>query len=459
MARAKRTTQANAEGQAQGVSVADGLANVYTGMGGLAGSRRAGDVWTFTRLTDADLRAMYRSDWIARKAVEIPADDMTQMWRRWQDMPERVTALEEAERQLGVIDKVRTALRYARLYGGGALLLSDGAADPSRPFDATRLRKGGLKYIMPVPRTQIAADGEISFDPGSEHFGLPEFWRLARGPQVRIHHSRVIVLRGNPYPDPFEEADPWGDSILQAIERAVRDCAIANSAGAELLDEAKVDVVTMENLETHLQNNDANARLVQRMALMKLGKSAYKVMLLGGKEKFDTKHASFSNLEAVMFYYMQVVSGATDIPVTRFLAQSPAGLSSTGDSDLRNYAIMIRAQQERVLQPALARLDDALIRHALGSRSPELWAEWISIWQQSPKEAAETAKLQADMDSTYAMSGLVPSAALERAVQARMIESGQYPGLERALAEEPEESEFSIEPEPAPEPEPAQAAA
>ena len=39
--------------------------------------------------------------------------------------------------------------------------------------------------------------------------------------------------------------------------------------------------------------------------------------------------------------FLQVAAGAADIPVTRLLGQSPAGLSATGESDTRNYYDMI----------------------------------------------------------------------------------------------------------------------
>ena len=61
---------------------------------------------------------------------------------------------------------------------------------------------------------------------------------------------------------------------------------------------------------------------------------------------------------------LQVAASAADIPVTRLLGQSPAGLSATGDSDTRNYHDMIAARQELDLRPQLERLDALLLRSA-----------------------------------------------------------------------------------------------
>jgi uncharacterized protein len=35
--------------------------------------------------------------------------------------------------------------------------------------------------------------------------------------------------------------------------------------------------------------------------------------------------------------FRKIVSGAADIPVTRLLGQSPAGMNATGTSDMKNY--------------------------------------------------------------------------------------------------------------------------
>jgi len=50
------------------------------------------------------------------------------------------------------------------------------------------------------------------------------------------------------------------------------------------------------------------------------------------------------------------------VPVTRFLGQSPAGLSATGDSETRNYYDMISARPEIDLRPQLERLDRLIAR-------------------------------------------------------------------------------------------------
>lgn len=429
----------------------DGLTNLISGLGGVAGKRGA-DTYVFNQLNPLELSNMYRSDWMARKAVDIIAEDMTKAWRTWALKPNQITAIDRAEVALGLRRKIRDAVKWGRLFGGGALIISDGK-NSEKPITVEDMGKGGIKYVVAVPRTMLdAGDSQLSWDPSGDHWGQPEFYRLQvngvaadRGPQarrlgnVRIHHSRVIRFLGNPYPDPMQTNDPWSDSILQSVWESIRDAGLALQSSAQLVEEAKLDVMQMENLASYLAGGDeSNKRLMERMRLFKLGKSTFNLALMGGKETFDSKTVNFGSLDKVLFVFLQVASGATDIPATRFLGQSPAGMNSTGESDLRNYADVITSKQED-MEGDLRFLDELLLKHALGSVPKSWFYEWNSIWQMSPKEAAEVNKINAEADQIYINSGVVPTMAVEKAIIARMIDSGLYPGLEEAMLELSEE--------------------
>lgn len=414
----------------------DGLANAFTGMGTSA-NRRAGDLWVYDPRPAQELAHMYRSNWMIRKIVDILPDDMTQEWRHWQAKPEQITALEKTEKRLKVVASVRQALKWARLFGGSAIIVSDGR-NMAMPLKPESLGVGKIKFLVTVPKRTLVVVDQLIWDPASEFFGRPQFFDLVVNPTqspVRIHASRVIIFRGNPYPEPLFEADPFGDSVLQAVYEAVRDANIANSSGATLVEEAKIDIVQMENLEHILAGADGAARLIQRMQIMQLGKSTQRVVLMGGKETYTSKTVSFANVDKMLFYFMQIVSGAVDIPATRFLSQSPAGMSATGDSDMRNYSIKVKATQESTLAEAMEPLDRLIMRDALGDEPEDIYYEWASIWSQSPLEAAQTNYAQAQADEIYANVGVVPVMALEKAILNRLTESAAYPGLEEAMNE------------------------
>jgi len=73
-----------------------------------------------------ELNALYRTDWLAGKVVDIIPDDMTREWRYFSGdiEPETVGALVEEEERLGLADAFNQAHKWgAGFYGNLGLLL------------------------------------------------------------------------------------------------------------------------------------------------------------------------------------------------------------------------------------------------------------------------------------------------------------------------------------------------
>jgi hypothetical protein len=213
------------------------------------------------------LDAAYRGDWIARKAIDVPAFDMTREWRRWHAAQPQIEAIEAEEARLGLQRKVARALRLARLYGGAALVLGIGDAEPSQPLPAIGL--GGLRYLHVMHRWEIAP-GEIDRDVLSPGFGEPGWYQLAStGRSVRLHPSRVVRLLGAELPDgPAQGFDGWGDSVLQAVMDAIRQAGLATQGVATLIHEAKLDVIRIPNLTQNLSQAEYAGKLSAAAALL-----------------------------------------------------------------------------------------------------------------------------------------------------------------------------------------------
>lgn len=413
----------------------DSLRNLVSGLGMTRG-KTIGDTFGFETVLPPEAEAMYRGDWLARKIIDIIPADMTREWRVWQgeqDEQERLYAVETA---LGVRAKVAAALRWARLYGGAAILIGDGASDPRTPLDVSRIGRDGIRYLTVFDRTELAA-GEIDRDIASPSYGLARSFMVSGDrASVEIHRSRFILFDGADLPRAAREANGgWGASIFDAVKAAVTKAASAALNSAELIHEAKVDVVTVPDLAAHLADRESANRLTERFMLANSLKSTVGMLLLGGGEEFQRNAASFTGLTDLMHAFLQQAAGAADIPVTRLLGQSPAGMSSTGESDLRNYYDHIRSRQTNELAATLATLDEALIRHALGSRPPSIAYEWASLWQMTPQEAAGVAKTKAETTAVYANTGLFPAEVLAKAVTDQLVDDGVFPSLETHLAE------------------------
>ena len=253
----------------------------------------------------------------------------------------------------------------------------------------------------------------------------------------RSIRAGAIRLTGAPTPDPHNEVDSWGDSVLQIVHDAVIQAGSTAQNIANLTFEATVDTIKVPDLASHLSTEEGEKRLLERFSVANQMKSLYRMLLLGTGEEYDRRQVTFANLPETIREYLQIVSGAVDIPATRFLSQSPGGMNSTGEADIRNYYDLISAKQETELRPAMEPLDEALIRHALGSRPDELFYTFNPLWQLTAKEMAEIGKLNAETAEKYAVNALVPEDVLVDGVKNQLIESGTWPGIEQAYKDNP----------------------
>ena len=132
---------------------------------------------------------------------------------------------------------------------------------------------------------------------------------------------------------------------------------------------------------------------------------------------------------------LQVAAGVADIPVTRLLGQSPAGLSSTGDHDTRNYYDMIAARQEIELRPQLERLDRLLLA-SVGVAPGALSFTFRPLWQMDAATKAATALQKAQATGIYAGLGLWPKDVMAGLVAGQLAEDGIYPDAGIVLSDD-----------------------
>ena len=199
--------------------------------------------------------------------------------------------------------------------------------------------------------------------------------------------------------------------------------------------EAKIDVIKIPRFMEGMADPEYRRLVVERATLAAMAKGINGALLIDSEEDYQQKSATFATLPDVLNTFLQIVSGAADIPMTRLLGQSPGGMSATGESDLRNYYDRIQSMQELVLQPSMQILDECLIRSALGSRPDDLYYEWASLWQTTAKERADIGKATAETIKTLRETALIPDDAMSRTAVNMLTELGVAPGLEAAIAE------------------------
>lgn len=445
--------------------LADTLKSLVTGLG-TSKDKSASLTYVFTPITDEQLNAMHRSDWLARKIVDIIPHDMTREWREWQATNDQIEAIEAVEKrpEINLQPKVTLAMQKARLLGGAAIYMGMRDGTPDKELDVEQVGKDDLLYLHVLDRGYVTA-GPLIADVTSPYFGQPEYYEVnGAGTQVRVHPSRVVRFVGAPVLDGrMAQATAWGDSILQVVGDAILNAGSAQGHIAALIPEAKADVIYIPGLSKHLATPGGTTAITSRFTYANTLKSMFNMVLLEGNggtgdnalgEKWEQKQISFAQLPELMQAFLEVASGAADIPVSRLLMQAPSGLGSNGDTALKNYYDNITARQRTELTPTLNRLDEVIIRSALGKRDPSIYSRWAPLYTLSEKEKAETFKMKADAARAIAGTGtsppLMPIEALSDALVNELVEDGSLSGLEAAIEEygrlsEQEEDEVDVE--------------
>lgn len=409
-------------------------------------------------MTVEQLIAAYRGSWLPRKIVDIPALDSCRKWRDWQADSDEIEVIEAEEKRLNVKGKVLEASKKARLFGGAALYIGTADSDPSQPLEPEKIGKGGLKYLTVLTSVRLSG-GEIDRNPASEWYGKPKEYTLSAndGQTLTIHPSRLVIFEGAMPPDIEligNVNQGWGESVLTATLDAIKNADSTAGNIASLVFEAKIDIIRIPDFMAGLADVNYRNKIVERYTLANMSKGINGTLMLDKEEEYETKSASLAGLTDILMAFMQIVSGAADIPVTRLLGQSPAGMNSTGTSDMKNYHDRIQSIQELEMTPAMSRLDECLIRSATGNRDEDTYYEWAPLEQMSEKERADIFKIKVEaarqIVGTTAGQELITREAVSDALINVLTEDGSLPGLEGFVDEygklseqEPSEEEIA----------------
>jgi len=437
----------------------------------------------FHELNRDELQNIYRSNWIARRVIDCPAEDASREWRNWQASNPQIEKIETLEKSLQLQKKFKDVLIRARLYGGAALVLGvDDGNETWEEIDIDSCEQDCLKFVVVLNRYELSAGPRI-YDAESPYYTRPEYYTIStpmvgfdlQNPQasagtaktafgmqttkrldtgiVRIHPSRVIEFAGNPLPD-WRLAvlgAGWGDSVLQTMEEYLKDFGLSIASVANMLNDCKVDVIKMPQLSQKLSDAAGTNKLFQRFQAANVGKSTLNSLLIDKEEEWSRVTTSFGGIADIIRILMTVVSAGGGIPMSRLMGSSPGkGLNSEGtsggDNDLRNYYDDVTSKQKTDYGPNMAPLDNVIQVSALGKLDPSIYYEWAPLYKPDPKDVAAVNLQKAQATAAYSNLGLINPDALREAVVNQLIEDSVYPGLDDAIEEfgaEPEEPEVS----------------
>ena len=425
-----------------GVMTLDAFSNTLFRLGYGSQSPLEATEYPLTRMTDnyALLNSLYRDNWVVQNVVGLMVDDMLREWYKLRGSlaPEYLDELARVERVTQLRARLNEGLRWGRLYGGaaGLILIRGQESMLDQPLELETIMPGSFAGLMILDRwSGIVPDMGLVTDLGDPDLNLPEYYMInnAEGRMVaRVHHSRIIRFTGRelPYLEQIAELY-WGESEVEALYKDVvaHDNVSANIAA--LTFRANIDTMEVQNLEQLMAvgSTEQQKRFWSVMQAQSVIKSNFGYQLVNKGDQVKNTQFTFTGLDHVYEAMCLNLCGASHYPMTKLFGRSPAGMNSTGESDLKNYYDYVNAQREAKLRPALERLLPVMAMSAWGAVPDDLKIDFPPLWTPTAKEVADIAKVKSEAAIAGFQAGLYDKATAMKELKKLEDETGMFGSL------------------------------
>lgn len=351
------------------------------------------------------LEWIHRGSWLGGMAVDLVADDMTRAGIEFHATlkPELIEELNAALVRLDIWGKLNETIKWARLYGGCiAVMLIDGQ-NVSSPLSPDRIGKGAFKGLYVLDRWMVNASVEDLVQEFGPNLGMPKFYTVVtdttalRG--AKIHYSRIIRLNGVSLPYWQKVSNNlWDLSVIERLYDRMIAFDSATTGVAQSVYKSFLRTLKIKGLrEAIAVGGPSFDAVVLQVQTMRRFQSNEAISLIDIEDEFQTdQNTTFTGMGDALLQLGQQISGALQIPLVRMFGQSPAGLNSTGESDLVTYYDGINQQQEKQLRVPFQTILK-LIALSEGIVLPDGFNfDFASLWQLDDEKKATVAKTVAD---------------------------------------------------------------
>ncbi len=326
-------------------------------------------------------------------------------------------ALEDIEAEQAFYD----LWRLARLDGGCAIVLvTNDGAPPHLPLNPKNLRS--IDKLNIVTRFELTP-GELDLDPGSTNFRNPETWTFS-DPHGRqggvIHHTRIIPMQGFKISPSYDRegavlglSEPyWGVPIIYSLHDKLRQFHTTFDYTEAVFADIAQGVFKIKDLAELMKSPESREKLMKRMQLTAMAKSAFNMLLLDAdNEDFEKRTTAFAGVDTTLVRFMELLSAVSEIPMTKLFGIAPGGLTSDDQSAEKTFNAMIAQKQKRLLRKPLNRLLYLLFASKNGPTNGEAPESWRLVFEPLDEpdgnQLAEKRRMEAETDRLHLENGSV----------------------------------------------------
>lgn len=398
------------------VTVTDDYVSAFTGLGTSADRSTATRARHATLLTHQDCQSLYIADGMARKVVDVPAEEMTRTGVELRDLDD--DELEEAvEVRMDELDAMRhmnDAIRWSRLFGGALVIygLNDGGTLDT-PLNPQGIR--GVEFIRIIDRHQATVQTHVQ-DANLREYGQPEMWQISPakgGLPYRVHNSRVHVIDGEALPDQLrQQNEGWGASVYQACMAQLSRLGTSHQWANALLERSQQAIHKIPRLAETLASPNGESMVQRRVNVVDMVRGILNTVVVSADEDYTVLNSSMSGVPDVLDRFAEALSAVTGIPIPILMGRAAGGLNSTDKGTLDAWYARVESMWNDQLRKPLDRLI-TYIMIAMGQDKPyKLCMRPLVVMSDEEvatveKTKAETRKIIMETDTGYITNQVV----------------------------------------------------
>lgn len=356
---------------------------------------------------------LWQGNWLAARGIEIWPDEMTRAGWELQidDESELATDVEQFVEDLGLDDRLWDGLAYERAYGGGAVLLgvNDAAGSLAVPLREESIQS--FEFLLELEPCELQAATWYGGEARGPKVGRPRTYWLQPFTQAgavamreEIHESRLLIFDGiRVSRRQVHGEDGWGSSQLSRVYSEIRDYGLTWGSASRIMQTFNRTIVKMQNLyELLAQDGDA---VRARMIALEVARDVFGVDLIDSEEEIGDQARNVTGLADLLQEFAIQVAAAFNVPLTKLMGRSPAGMNATGEFDQKSWYDNVDAARQKKLKRKILKVC-RLAMIARGDTAPnQMSVKFGSLFQPSDKETAEARHIQAKTDEIYAGMG------------------------------------------------------
>lgn len=331
---------------------------------------------------------------LVQAIVDIPVDDALRGGVEIKSKQLDEDQIEELQISLDRDDdlgQAGQAAKWNRLYGGaGILILTE--QDPATPLDLDSIGPDSKLEFRAVDMWELFWDQQNTdgFDPQlqDEQFDMYNYYA------VNVHKSRVMRLKGLQAPSFIRpRLRGWGFSVVETLVRSLNQYLKATDLGYEVLDEFKIDVYRVKNLNNTLLSPNGSEKVRQRFATVNWLKNYNNSIVMDVEDEYDQKQLSFSGIAETMDGIRKQVAADMRMPQAKLFGEAASGFSS-GEDYIEVYNSMVESQVRNKLKYDVLRMIEIKCQKLFGFIPDDIQISFkpLRMMSSEQEEAVKTQK-------------------------------------------------------------------